>query len=183
MIKDIKKKFSGLFNSNKKTTILVVIGMIGIVLIAFSGKSGDDKKTEQKSVKTDDTLAESQTQTYKNNITEELEEILEKVDGVGECSVFLSVEGTAEYIYAENLERSQEYSSNGSNENYQSEIVMVDDSGSDKALVKKIIHPTINGVMVVCKGGGNITVKERVIKAVSTALDMPYGKICVEGKI
>ena len=74
MIKDIKKKFSGLFNSDKKTTILVVIGMIGIVLIAFSGKSGDDKKTEQKSVKTDDTLAESQTQTYKNNITEELEE-------------------------------------------------------------------------------------------------------------
>ena len=49
-------------------------------------------------------------------------------------------------------------------------------------LVKKIIRPKISGVVVVCGGGGDITLKERVIKAVSAALDISYARICVEGK-
>ena len=43
---------------------------------------------------------------YKQQIMYELKDILEKIDGVGECEVMLSVEGTAEYIYAENIEKS-----------------------------------------------------------------------------
>ena len=115
-------------------------------------------------------------------MTEELENILSNIDGVGECRVMISVEGTSEYYYAENIDKTQEYSPNGSNEQYQNEVVVIDGGDNKQALVRKKVKPKINGVVVVCAGGGDITVKERVIKAVSAALNLSYGKICVEGK-
>lgn len=178
-LKDIKNSFKRFTDSDNKIRIIVIIGIIGIVLIALSGVSTpSSSKHEQSSVQAQDT---EQTELYRQQVKTELEDILKKIDGVGECSVMLSVEGTSEYIYAQNIDKTQDYSSNGSNEKYQSEIVMID-NGSKQALVKKIIRPKITGVIVVCQGGGNISVKERVIKAVSAALDLSYGKICVEGK-
>lgn len=178
--KDIKKNLGKLTTSRSSTKIIFVIGIIGIVLIALSSiGSGDKSKEAAKSA--ENAPPDIKAEEYKDQITDELENILQKIDGVGDCCVMLSVEGTAEYVFAENVDKTQEYASGGSNEHYRSEIVMID-SGSKQALVTKTLRPKINGVVVVCQGGGNVTVKERVIKAVSAALDLPYGKICVEGK-
>lgn len=182
IFKDIKNSFKHFAQSENKTRIIMVIGIIGIVLIALSGVgTGSSNKTKQEQPTAEVTLDTAQTELYKEQIKSELEDILKKIDGVGECSVMLSVEGTAEYVFAENIDKTQDFSSNGSNERYRNEVVMTD-NGSKQALVKKIIRPKITGVVVVCQGGGDITVKERVIKAVSAALDLSYGKICVEGK-
>ncbi len=178
--KAIKNGIDRFAHSDKKAGIIFVIGIIGIVLIALSGvDTGGGKKQEtpgQTGVSDD-----FETESYKQQITAELEQILSKIDGVGESSVMLSVEGTAEYVFAENIDKTQDYSSNGSSEKYRNEVVITN-NGSEQALVNKIIRPKISGVVVVCAGGGDITVKERVIKAVSAALNLSYGKICVEGK-
>ncbi len=50
------------------------------------------------------------------------------------------------------------------------EIVITDNDGKKEALVRKIIKPQICGVVIVCEGGGDIKVNERVLKAVSTVL-------------
>ena len=179
-IKDIRKSLGKLTSSGRTTKLIFAAGIIGIVLIALSSIGGSEKiKETAKSAQ--NSQPDVQADEFKDKVTAELENILQKIDGVGECSVMLSVEGTAEYVFAENIDKTQEYASGGSNEHYRSEIVMID-SGSNQALVTKTLRPKINGVVVVCRGGGNVTIKERVIKAVSAALDLPYGKICVEGK-
>ena len=62
------------------------------------------------------------------------------------------------------------------------EIVITDNDGKKEALVRKIIKPQICGVVIVCEGGGDIKVNERVLKAVSTVLGISSSKICVEGR-
>ena len=179
-IKDIRKSLGKLTSSARTTKMIFAAGIIGIVLIALSS-IGASEKTKETAKSAQNAQPDVQADEFRDKVTAELEDILQKIDGVGECSVMLSVEGTAEYVFAENIDKTQEYASGGSNEHYRSEIVMID-SGSNQALVTKTLRPKINGVVVVCRGGGNVTVKERVIKAVSAALDLPYGKICVEGK-
>lgn len=182
ILNDIKSALKGFASSERKTRVIYLLGIIGIVLIALSGikPRGDAKAAEQKTASEQGETM--QAEVFKEQVTAELENILAKIDGVGDCSVMLSVNGTAEYVYAENTDKTQDYSSNGSNEKYGSEVVIIDNGSSKQALVKRIIKPKVSGVVVVCRGGGDITVKERVIKAVSAALDLPYGKICVEGK-
>lgn len=178
----INDKINRYLRNDKIVKLLVIMGLLGIMLIAFSGLRGDEKnKTEfsQNDAKQTDIY---DSETYKENIRTELEEILSDVSGVGDCSVMISVEGTSEYIYAENIDKKQNYGPQGSSDDTKTEIVIMDDSGNDKALVKKVVRPKITGVVVVCKGGENEAVKERVIKAVSAALNVSYSKICVEAK-
>jgi stage III sporulation protein AG len=92
------------------------------------------------------------------------------------------VEGTTEYVYAENLTKYIDENETSSSEKYENEIVMVEKEGEKQALVKKIIKPQINGVAVVCEGGGDIKINERIIKTVATALGISSSKIIVEQK-
>ncbi len=185
MIKALKQPLNKLFCSKNSLRLIIALGIAGMLLIAFSGSIFGNEKESTKAEKTDKRATVSDDDNaddFRENVKAELEYILNNIDGVSDCSVMLSIEGTREYIFAENTQRDQEYSSNGSNERTENEIMILDNTGDKQALLRKIIYPKITGAVVVCRGGGDVTVKERVIKAVSTALDLPYGKICVEGK-
>ena len=99
-----KEKLKNMFGGDKKTKLILAAGIIGILLIMLSefipnsDKSNDNvKQSEETGISSDDT------DEYKNQIESELTEILSKINGVGECEVMVTVEGTTEYVYAENL--------------------------------------------------------------------------------
>ena len=58
-------------------------------------------------------------------------------------------------------------------------IVMDAGSGKKEALLKTWKQPAIQGVVVVCEGAKSVVVQERVTQAVTTALGIPYNKVCV----
>lgn len=163
--------------SEKKLKLIVIIGFVGIGMIflsdiLFSKENDGYSETAADVVSLD-------TQDYKKQIEHELTEILNKIDGVGKVSVMLTIEGTTEYVYAEEILQSTDVNSNGTSTKYQSEVVIVSSGGGKEALVKKIIKPQINGVIVVCEGGENARVCEKVIKAVSSVLNISTSRICV----
>ena len=51
--------------------------------------------------------------------------------------------------------------------------------GSEDAVLQKQIMPKIRGVLVVCDGGGNSVVKEKITQAVSGVLNISGGKVVV----
>ena len=57
--------------------------------------------------------------------------------------------------------------------------VIIDKGSEKEALVKKINNPSISGVVIVCEGGDDPKVCEKLYKAVSTALNIPTSKIYV----
>lgn len=178
-INKIKQTFSG----KNKTKLLFMIGIAGMLLILLS-ELIPDKKTEVQVNEGQSAVTEdNETERYKQQIQNELTELLTKIKGVGDCKVLVTVEGTTEYVYAENISRYNDTDNERTSDKYENNIVFTEKDGEKQALVRKVIKPQINGVLVVCEGGGNVQVNERVIKAVSTALNLSSGKICVEEKI
>lgn len=178
-----KKILKGFLVLDRKTRILIALGSLGILLILASEIFSDSKKDNDIKDKIEtQNISEDETEDYKSQIQNELVEILNKIKGVGECEVMVTVEGTTEYVYAENLNDYTDNDGTKQSNKHENNIVMIEENGEKKALVKKIIKPKINGVVVVCEGGDDVRIKERVLKAASTALNISASKICVESK-
>ena len=119
------------------------------------------------------------TNEYKNEIQSELKKILCEIQGVGEVKVMVTIEGSTEYVFAEELNTKQEQATDSYSSDYQNKFIIVDNGSTKEALVKKILKPKVSGVIVVCEGGNNPTVSEKIYRAVSAVLDIPSNKICV----
>ncbi|MBR1384609.1 MAG: stage III sporulation protein AG [Ruminococcus sp.] len=161
-----------------RVRLIVAAGILGMVLIMLSEVMPDRKKTsepeEKKLVSTDET------ELFRKQTEDDLRKMLCEIDGVGECMVYITVEGTTEYVYAEELSRHTDNGENRSDEKYESKLVTIEKNGEKQALVKKVIRPKISGVLIVCTGGGDVRTNERIIRAASTALNISSGRICVE---
>lgn len=151
------------------------------MLILLSEIIPDSESEKEDTAISDDPVTED-TYEYKRQVEEELCRILGDIKGVGEIKVMVTIEGTTEYVYAEELDTDTDKDGEKTSEKYKNEVVMVEQDGRKNALVKKIIKPQISGVVIVCEGGGDIHLNERVLKAASVALDLPASKICVECK-
>lgn len=176
-IRDLIKRIK---QSNKRVKLITFMGISAIALIFIS------EMLPERSTKEADPPSESSftaASDYSDKVGKRLEELLSQIKGVGRAELILSVEGSEEYVYAEELETSAEHGENDSTEKYKNKLFVSDHSGSKDAVVKKVINPRFNGALVICDGGDDILIKERVIKAVSAALDLPTSKICVESRM
>ena len=172
------KNIGSLIKKEQRYKLIFLIGILGIGLIFLSDMFSSDKEKEQTS-STESTVSDDPDE-YARKMEKKLSKILGSVNGVGSCEVMLTVGGTTEYVYAENISRSTDLKDGENEETYKNEIVFKEEGGEKEALVKKVIRPQISGVIIVCDGGGDVKIKERVIKAVSRLLDVPSDKICVE---
>ena len=87
---------------------------------------------------------------YSSQLSSQLLEILSSVEGVGEVRIFLTMDNAGENIYQNN---------------------------SDSKV--KSITPTVRGVVVVCDGGDDPVVMERVMSAVTKSLDISSDKVSI----
>lgn len=172
-------KLKGLFASQNRTKLIVILGVCGILLIMLSELMPDEDTDDTSKAISNDPVTED-TFEYKRQIESELCKILGEIRGVGSVEVMVTIEGTTEYVYAEELDTDIDKDGEKNSEQYKNEIVMIEQNGRKDALVRKIIKPQISGVVIVCQGGGDVSLNERVLRAASVALDLPTSKICVE---
>lgn len=140
----------------------VIVGVIGMLLIVFSGGS-----SEEVPEKNSDAEAFSQNDAYEARLEKRLEEILSGIQGVGDVRVMITLSSSEEYVYAEETDTSAD--------RQQREYVIADKGG----IVTKVNSPALTGAVIVCEGGGNSQVCEKVYEAVSVALGLPSNRICV----
>lgn len=179
-ITQIQGRLKAFFSGPNRTRAIVIVGIIGIVIIMLTELI--PTKADEDDTSLSGEIVNDEAYSYKVQVESELKEILGSIKGVGELQVMVTVEGTTEYVYAEELDTDNDKDGEKTSEQYQSRIVMNEVDGNKEALVKKVIKPQISGVIIVCQGGGDLSLKERLIKATSTALALPSGKICVELK-
>ncbi len=97
-----------------------------------------------------DTEEEFSVTTYSTEIRTDLEEVISKIEGAGATEVLLTMENSVEYVYLD-----------------------------DSTTKTKEVEPVIRGVLVVCEGGDDPVVVERVTEAVTKALDISTAKVCI----
>jgi len=173
-IEQIKENINKRFPKEKKITLFVVIGLIGILLIFLSELFESEPKD-----KSYELPLSLKTTEYKKEIENELTEILSQIQGVGNVKVMITIEGTSEYVFAQEINTQQDKQSDSSSESFQNKYVIIDNGSKKEALVEKVLKPKINGVIVVCEGGDSLVVKEKVYKAVSTVLAISSTRVCV----
>ncbi len=134
---------------------LILIGLLGILLILFSGSGTGEKKDS----------ARLDPEIYRAELTAAVEALCERTAGVGDATVLLTL-ATGEYaVYEKNLTES-------------SESVAL--SGGD-ALLLAYAYPAVSGVAVVCSGGDSESVKRELTMLLSRALALPTTKIHIAG--
>ncbi len=179
------KKISRLWRE-KKSRVILLIGFLGIALILASGFFTDNRsgKTEAETEAAVPDAADE----YRKKLEQELAAIISRIDGAGEVSILITMETTTEdvYVVEKKTEEKNSHSSSDDGETgdgeYREEnkyVTVKRKDGSEDAVLQKQIMPKIRGVLVVCDGGGNSVVKEKITQAVSGVLNISGGKVVV----
>ena len=165
--------------SPNRLKIAVVLGAAGMLMITLSELVPESKDKPEKAMSQTET---TDSDDFRKRTERELKALLEEIEGVGDCEVMISLESSTEYIYAENISRFTEDNADRRSEKLDEDIVITENGGTRQPLIRKVIDPQIGGVVIVCEGGGDISINERVQKAVSTALNISSTRVCVEAK-
>ena len=144
---------------------VLLILLAGILLMSLP-------EAREEPIKPDAPLPE----TGSRSKSEELEEILSQIDGVGKVRVMLTEAAGSETIYQTDEDRNQSSDA----EDLRVETVII--SGSDrteKGLVRTIVPPVYLGAIIVCQGGDSPVVRLSVIQAVSNVTGIGTDRITV----
>ena len=143
-------------------------GVILILIILLADMSDGNDKTE---IRSDNAISFESADIYASGMEERLCTMLSEIEGVGKAKVMLTITSTEEYVFAETQKTSSSQSENS--------YVIIDNGSKKEALLEKINNPAISGVLIICEGGDDPRVCEKVYIAVSTALNVPTNKIYV----
>ena len=166
----------------KKPKNVLIIGLVGIGLIVLSSlfSSGESKK---ENVKTGEMTAEE----YKTILEEDIKETVTDITGSKNVSVVITLESGIKYSYAdireetltEKKENEKESTDNETKSGY---ITVKTAEGGEQALLVTTQMPKVRGVAIVCDGGDNEQIAEKIQNAVMSALDISSKKVYICGR-
>jgi stage III sporulation protein AG len=168
LLNNLKEKLS----VNKKLVIIMIIGLLGILLIALSGVGSDSTQTAQEQ---ETASVQYSQEEYIQNLEARLEDLISSIENTGCVKVMITLESTSENVFAveENIKKDDKSSS------YQSKYVIIDNKNAKEGISLKTNEPKVRGVAVVCTGGGNPAVAQQVTQTVCTVLGIGSNRVSV----
>jgi stage III sporulation protein AG len=187
---DFDKLKDKLLKDNKKLVEnLTVIFLIGLILLigASTFKPRPSNNNEDKELVM--AQKENNSEDYAQKLEKDLENILSRIEGVGNIEVLITLNSDEEVVAAMDVVESstttnEKDSSGAVRETIQTEsnnkvVTSQDTSGQNKPIVLKRIMPEIRGVIVVADGAKDPKLRYELSLAVQTALGIPAYKVKV----
>lgn len=183
IIEKIKKHIENL-NNNKFINYLFIILVVSIILLIGINFFVEQKKVVgMEEVKVRESVVESD---YSSLLEKKSEDILGKLNGVGEISVMITLEDTSEKVPATNttktIETTKELDSEGGTREVNREDIttqMVNKSNDGSLVLLKEIKPNVKGVIVVAEGANDPVIMEKLYEAVKTVLGISGNRVQV----
>ncbi|MFW6270475.1 MAG: hypothetical protein ACOC4G_10370 [Bacillota bacterium] len=175
--------------NNELLKKILIMGIVGLILI-FAGnifslteqqnnKSEVEKEPQKSSVKRD----------YVEQLTLDLEELINLIEGVGKVEIELKTDQSMSYEYEyksreDNKITKEKEENSGEREIEESTVdrelnIVRDGNGNEEAVVKTRHNPEITGVLIVAQGAENSRIRYQIYQAVSDFLELPIHKINV----
>jgi len=187
----------------RKTGFLIVFGLIGLMLLmignVFSSSdnhsTGHDteitpeKKTDMTAHQTSSST--SDVQELESSYETDLEDMLNKIEGVSDAEVLVNLDSTTVKVYEKDLITNQqttdEEDTNGGtrqvdDSTQESTVVLVRQADREVPLLVQTKKPDVRGVFVVANGVDHPSVEKWVVDSVSRVLDVPVHRISVKPK-
>ena len=163
----------------KNPRVLIIIGVIGIALIFLSSFIDTTPKAKASA---DDFSAEE----YKESLEKDIAKLVKSISGSRRVTVVVTLESGINYQYADNLEESNDTKNDNQNTAEKSEIkqnyiTVKNADGSETAILISKQMPEIRGVAIVCEGGDNATLNQKIQNAVMSALNITSKRVYIAG--
>jgi stage III sporulation protein AG len=206
LIKKIQEFLKGKINGSKKTAYVLIIGLAALLVILvgniFSTPSQNElgqgvprmelePDSESKEVSSHESKTTSNIQELEANYKKQLEDMLEKINGVSEVEVMVNLDSTDVKVYEKNLIKGQQHTEendkNGGTRQIEdnteeSQTVLIRQGDQETPILVQTKKPRVRGVLVTAKGVEKATVKQWVVEAVSRVLDVPTHRVSVMPK-
>lgn len=166
----------------KNPKVLVAAGLIGIALICLSSFIGGDKKAENQAPTGDGITAAE----YKAELEESIGEIVKSITGSDSVKVVITLESGIKYSYADIKEgatanKTESNSESTTSESKQTYITVKTADGGEQALLVTAEMPEVRGVAIVCEGGDDEQINEKIQNAVTAALNITSKRVYIAG--
>ncbi|WP_418454047.1 hypothetical protein [Allofournierella sp.] len=154
-------------------SLLFFAGILGLfLLLAGSFTPTKQKQGEQQAAPLVHTAAQA-SEEYARTLEEKLTQVVGSIQGAGEVRVAVTLEASAERVYA--LDEKKE----GESGSREVEHILMDTEGGQDALVEMTWEPVIRGIAVVCQGADDITVNAQITEAVSVLTGVSTNRISI----
>jgi len=191
-IEEQKKGFrfmERLLQNDNARKIIIAVGVVAIFIIFLSGFVGGNKNHKTSSETVQQSSAKALTaEDYKMQTEQSLTALINEIEGVGNASVLVTIEKSSEQVYAteEKISKQTQQDNNSStvknqsnNSNETTYLVIKNSDGTEQPIAVTEVQPIVKGVVVVCSGGNDPLVQQKVIQAVTTALNITSNRVCV----
>lgn len=177
------KKTKGALLGSKGSSILLIAGMAGVLLIFLSQFwPGSSSKPASSAAS-----AKTSTSDYAKQLESSLGGIISNIQGVGRVQVMVTLESGVQYVYEQNQKTTSNRTTTSGDagqtqentDNEQDTVLADNGSGAQQPLIKTEMQPPVRGVVVVCDGGNDPTVQDEVLQTVMTALNLPATSISI----
>ncbi len=173
------KKLTARLKKVRKSSIILLLGFGGMLLILLSQLTGVPKAAGQ-----EEKGSENHAEAYRTELEARLLSLIQKMDGVGKAELMITMDSGTEYLYVneektstdETEDADQESNKTQRRESNEKSVTVL---GGTEALLQKEKEPTVRGVIVICEGGDDIKVERQITDAVTAALHITSARVCV----
>ena len=178
-------------NNKKKIENLVFFLIILIVVLVAINLIWKDKKEDIKSTDSNKRLATQEqniTEQKDDNLSNQLEDILQKINGVGKVKVLITYSQTSQTVPLYNEDSSQkdtqEQDKTGGTRkvvetDVKREVIYQETNGSKTLITQSTVSPKVEGAIVTAQGATNTNIKADIIQAVEAVTGLASHKIQV----
>ena len=165
----------------KTPKVLIIAGIAGMILILLSSFLPSGKKGTQAA--TGETIT---AQEYSSQLEKSIAETVKCITGSKKVQVIVTLESGVRYTYADIKEGTtankteSDYEST-SDERKQSYITVRNADGGEQALLVTSEMPEVRGVAIICEGGDDPVLNEKITNAVTAALNITSKRVYVAG--
>ncbi len=155
----------------KNPKLLVAAGLIGIALICLSSFIGGGEKAEKST---------------RSELEESIGDIVQSITGSKSVKVVITLESGIKYSYADinegvSADKTESNSKSTSSESKQTYITVKTADGGEQALLITTEMPEVRGVAIVCEGGDDEQINEKIQNAVTAALNITSKRVYIAG--
>lgn len=170
-MKKIEDYIKGL-NLDKKTIIIFLVGILGIIIIFLSEIDFTESKENEKDNNTLDG-------DYSLQLENKMEDFIEKIDGAGKTKVIITLQETTEYIYAMDNKETRKNNDGKEDVSLENKYIIIENDDINSGLLIKTIEPKIRGIAISCEGGDDTKVQQQIYSAVSAVLNISTSRISI----
>lgn len=172
--------FAKYFEKLKNPKLLVIIGIAGILLIFFSSLVND------KAEKTQPTNAEISAEEYREQLESDIKKIVKEITGSRQVEVIVTLESGIRYKYANisegsSADKTESDAISTTTEHKEGYVTVKTSDGGEEALLVTRQMPEVRGVAIVCAGGDDPLLAEKIENTVTAALNITTQRVHIAG--